>query len=116
MSARIIGVCVGLASLLLMSARYSNGQQPSAAAQAPTTGSVSTNGSANLRKRVARLERQMKPLVPLVEQLNVGARLVIPVGEHTQELIVLEKTPKGVLQRSSIPVRFVPMTGEALSR
>jgi len=72
MSARIIGVCIGLASLLLLSVRYSNGQQPSAAAQAqaPATGSVSSNGLANLRKRVARLERQMKPLVPLAGQLN----------------------------------------------
>jgi protein-L-isoaspartate(D-aspartate) O-methyltransferase len=50
---------------------------------------------------------------PLVEQLAVGGRMVIPVGTAYQELLVLEKTPDGVVERRSIPVRFVPMTGEA---
>jgi len=49
---------------------------------------------------------------PLVEQLKVGGRLVIPVGEAYQELMVLTKTGKGVERESVIPVRFVPMTGE----
>jgi protein-L-isoaspartate(D-aspartate) O-methyltransferase len=53
---------------------------------------------------------------PLVEQLKVGARLVIPVGEAYQELLVLTKTPKGVERESIIPVRFVPMTGEVQKR
>jgi protein-L-isoaspartate(D-aspartate) O-methyltransferase len=46
----------------------------------------------------------------LVEQLAVGARLVIPVGDHYQELLVLEKTEDGVTERKIFPVRFVPMT------
>ncbi len=50
---------------------------------------------------------------PLVEQLAVGGRLVIPVGTAYQELLVLEKTAGGLVRRRSIPVRFVPMTGEA---
>ena len=50
---------------------------------------------------------------PLVEQLRVGARLVIPVGEGIQELLVIERTESGVERRSVLPVRFVPMTGEA---
>ncbi len=50
---------------------------------------------------------------PLLEQLAEGGRLVIPVGVDYQELLVLEKTLTGVVQRRSIPVRFVPMTGEA---
>jgi protein-L-isoaspartate(D-aspartate) O-methyltransferase len=50
---------------------------------------------------------------PLIEQLAVGGRLVIPVGEGIQELLVIERTPSGVTRRSVLPVRFVPMTGEA---
>ena len=49
----------------------------------------------------------------LVEQLGVGARLVIPVGDWYQELQVWEKTASGVKKESVFPVRFVPMTGEA---
>jgi len=51
---------------------------------------------------------------PLVEQLKVGGRLVIPVGEYYQELVVCTKTAAGVDRRSVIPVRFVPMTGEGV--
>jgi protein-L-isoaspartate(D-aspartate) O-methyltransferase len=50
---------------------------------------------------------------PLVEQLAVGGRMVIPVGTTYQELLVLERTAEGVVRERSIPVRFVPMTGEA---
>ncbi len=50
---------------------------------------------------------------PLVEQLKVGGRLVIPVGERYQELLQIVKTPDGATERDVIPVRFVPMTGEA---
>jgi len=53
---------------------------------------------------------------PLVEQLAVGARLVIPVGEGFQQLLVLERTETGLSRRSVLPVRFVPMTGEAQNR
>jgi protein-L-isoaspartate(D-aspartate) O-methyltransferase len=50
---------------------------------------------------------------PLKDQLKVGARLVIPVGKYFQELLVVERTTKGYKERNVIPVRFVPMTGEA---
>ena len=50
---------------------------------------------------------------PLVEQLGLGGRLVIPVGDYYQELLSITKTERGVLERRVIPVRFVPMTGEA---
>ncbi len=53
---------------------------------------------------------------PLVEQLAVGGRLVIPVGEGIQDLIVIERTASGTTRKSVLPVRFVPMTGEAQSR
>jgi protein-L-isoaspartate(D-aspartate) O-methyltransferase len=53
---------------------------------------------------------------PLVEQLKVGGLLVIPVGRMNQELTVLEKGKSGVTLRSTIAVRFVPMTGKAQER
>lgn len=46
----------------------------------------------------------------LVEQLAVGARLVIPVGEFHQEIRVITKTGKGPREERLIPVRFVPLT------
>jgi protein-L-isoaspartate(D-aspartate) O-methyltransferase len=49
---------------------------------------------------------------PLIDQLAVGGRLVIPVGGMIQELVVLERTRDGVQTRRVFPVRFVPMTGE----
>lgn len=48
---------------------------------------------------------------PLIEQLALGGTLVAPVGEEYQEMVVLEKTPTGIVERRTIPVRFVPMTG-----
>jgi protein-L-isoaspartate(D-aspartate) O-methyltransferase len=50
---------------------------------------------------------------PLVEQLAVGGRLVVPVGDGLQELRVITKTPEGTTTETMFPVRFVPMTGEA---
>ena len=51
---------------------------------------------------------------PLVEQLAKGGRLVIPVGRSYQELLVIERDQQGRLhEHPGIPVRFVPMTGEA---
>jgi len=50
---------------------------------------------------------------PLVEQLKVGGRMVIPVGEWGQWLMLITKDEDGVTTRKDLPVRFVPMTGEA---
>jgi protein-L-isoaspartate(D-aspartate) O-methyltransferase len=51
---------------------------------------------------------------PLQEQLAVGGRLVVPIGEPwKQELLVVTRTEDGTRQRSVIPVAFVPMVGEA---
>ena len=50
---------------------------------------------------------------PLLDQLKVGGRLVIPVGDFYQELEVITKKEAGVYREKMIPVRFVPMTGEA---
>jgi len=53
------------------------------------------------------------PRVPpaFAAQLVEGGRLVIPVGEGRQELHTYEKTAGGLKLLSSVPVRFVPMTG-----
>jgi len=48
----------------------------------------------------------------LVEQLARGGTLVIPVGEAFQTLRVLRKTPAGLEEVASLPVRFVPMVRE----
>ncbi len=49
---------------------------------------------------------------PLLEQLGLGARLVIPVGEMRQELEVHRRTERGFEHERVTGVRFVPMTGE----
>ncbi len=52
---------------------------------------------------------------PLVKQLKVGGRIVIPVGSafYTQNLIIVEKKEEGkIVTRSICPVSFVPMTGD----
>lgn len=53
---------------------------------------------------------------PLIKQLKIGGKLVIPVGEYYQELILITKTETGVNEESIIPVRFVPMKGEVEKR
>jgi protein-L-isoaspartate(D-aspartate) O-methyltransferase len=45
----------------------------------------------------------------LVEQLKIGGRMVVPVGLYTQDLLFITKTKKGIIQKSIIPVRFVPL-------
>ena len=51
---------------------------------------------------------------PLIDQLAPGGRLVIPVGRHWQNLIVIEKQTDGTVRRKTVTaVMFVPMTGEA---
>ncbi len=52
------------------------------------------------------------PEIPqkLIEQLKIGGRLVIPVGNYWQELKVITKQNDGTLDKQFIiPVRFVPM-------
>ena len=52
---------------------------------------------------------------PLIDQLKVGGRLVIPVGPEnaTQRLLTMRKKDDGTLdQQMVIPVGFVPLTRE----
>ena len=48
----------------------------------------------------------------LVNQLAVGGKMVIPVGAMVQDMMIIERTQRGVVERKTIPVRFVPMTGK----
>jgi protein-L-isoaspartate(D-aspartate) O-methyltransferase len=50
---------------------------------------------------------------PLIDQLRPGGFMIIPVGSVEQDLILVEKNEQGISRRSTIPVRFVPMTGQA---
>ena len=51
---------------------------------------------------------------PLIEQLAPGGRLVIPVGRHFQDLLLITKQADGSIDRTIVAgVLFVPMTGEA---
>jgi protein-L-isoaspartate(D-aspartate) O-methyltransferase len=50
---------------------------------------------------------------PLIDQLKIGGRMIVPIGRAEQELAILDRESNGITRRSSIPVRFVPMTGIA---
>jgi protein-L-isoaspartate(D-aspartate) O-methyltransferase len=51
---------------------------------------------------------------PLIEQLQEGGKLVIPVGERYQQTLYLMTKKEGELVREPLhPTLFVPMTGEA---
>jgi protein-L-isoaspartate(D-aspartate) O-methyltransferase len=47
----------------------------------------------------------------LVEQLKVGGRMIIPLGEDRdrQSLVLIEKSADGLTESSVLPVRFVPL-------
>ncbi len=54
---------------------------------------------------------------PLLDQLKLGGRMVIPVGAFYQQLKVITRRGQDDFpERDVIPVRFVPMTGEAERR
>ena len=50
---------------------------------------------------------------PLVEQLAIGGRLVIPIGDiYTQILKIIIKQKKGYIDKSVCGCKFVPLVGE----
>ena len=59
------------------------------------------------------------PGVPdmLVEQLNVGGRVVIPVVQgDSQSLLIIDKTSRGLQQTNIADVRFVPLLRGTISQ
>ena len=46
----------------------------------------------------------------MLYQLAPDGVLVAPVGSTTQWIVIAEKTRKGIVERRTIPVRFVPLT------
>jgi len=46
---------------------------------------------------------------PLVDQLAVNGRMVIPVGRFFQQMTIVRKTSVGVTTSATIDVRFVPL-------
>jgi len=54
---------------------------------------------------------------PLTQQLKEGGRMIIPVGNGLdQQLFLLEKKDGQMAERAILPVRFVPMAGEAAKK
>ena len=49
---------------------------------------------------------------PLKQQLKDGGRLVVPVGDESQELVVVTRRGERFEEKRVLPVRFVPMTGK----
>lgn len=50
---------------------------------------------------------------PLTDQLRVGGRLVLPVGDRlSQELVLVERTPEGIRRTDFGGVRFVDLVGK----
>jgi len=50
----------------------------------------------------------------LVDQLRNGGRMILPLGDFEQRLLLLHKSAEGkIYRRKLVPVKFVPMTGLA---
>src|SRR5688500_8893585 len=48
----------------------------------------------------------------LVNQLALRGKMVIPIGSTFHEMVIISRDESGVVERRTIPVRFVPMTGK----
>lgn len=53
---------------------------------------------------------------PLLDQLNEGGSMVIPVGSFYQQLKLIKKVKGNVQEINIAPVRFVPMTGNYIKK
>lgn len=49
---------------------------------------------------------------PLIDQLRVGGKMVVPVGGFFQDLLVITKSADGLEKSRVIPVRLAPMAGK----
>jgi protein-L-isoaspartate(D-aspartate) O-methyltransferase len=50
---------------------------------------------------------------PLIDQLALTGKMVIPVGTSQQQLLILTKTVTGLIEQRTLPVQFVPLRGES---
>jgi protein-L-isoaspartate(D-aspartate) O-methyltransferase len=48
---------------------------------------------------------------PLLQQLALGGRMIVPVGSGDQALCLLERTATGLTEKWLDAVRFVPLRG-----
>lgn len=48
----------------------------------------------------------------LIDQLKIGGRMIIPVGDFFQNLYLVEKKEDGIKKENKLPVRFVPLQNE----
>jgi protein-L-isoaspartate(D-aspartate) O-methyltransferase len=46
---------------------------------------------------------------PLLDQLAMNGKMVIPVGVNDQDIFIITKTAEGIIREMTIPVRFVPL-------
>ena len=53
---------------------------------------------------------------PLLDQLALHGRMILPVGTEEQELILLVRSAAGIEQQRVLPVRFVPMLGPGVQK
>jgi len=51
---------------------------------------------------------------PLIDQLAINGKMVIPVGKWYQDIVVLTKTEDRIVEEKTLPVRFVPMRRKSL--
>ncbi|HRC85589.1 MAG TPA: protein-L-isoaspartate(D-aspartate) O-methyltransferase [Thermoanaerobaculia bacterium] len=49
---------------------------------------------------------------PLLDQLRVKGKMVLPEGDASQNLVVITKTEDGYERRTTVPVKVTPMTGK----
>jgi protein-L-isoaspartate(D-aspartate) O-methyltransferase len=58
------------------------------------------------------------PPRPLLDQLTVGGRMIIPLGESrdSQSLVQIDKTDAGIEETALLPVRFVPLVHGRVKR
>ncbi len=48
----------------------------------------------------------------LITQLKVNGKMIIPVGDFFQDLILVTRTEEGIKKQKKLPVRFVPLQHE----
>lgn len=50
----------------------------------------------------------------LKQQLAIGGRLILPVGDQQQQLMIVDRTAEGFIEKIVEPVRFVPLVSGRL--